>query len=190
MNSRSSFDCLEPKCLCHQACEIQNGCIFSHDLFDGIRISVRNNIRCTPPEHRHSKIIEILSAINPPKVSEREINYYFSQLRKGINLDIVYRRGRVTPKFLRKELRKDNNRIVRSFKKDHTRIVRDQKRVKSKMWLAHEKRREIEDALKKTEENDRQFLQNQTTEVFALAKKHGWIIAKMLSEPDQNFHEE
>lgn len=32
------------------------------------------------------------------------------------------------------------------------------------------------------------FLMHQTKEQFELAKKHGWVIAKMLTEPEPNFH--
>jgi hypothetical protein len=32
------------------------------------------------------------------------------------------------------------------------------------------------------------FLMHQTPEQFELAKKHGWVIAKMLTEPEPNFH--
>jgi len=41
--------------------------------------------------------------------------------------------------------------------------------------------------LKNTTEKDL-FLMNQTMEQFELAKKHGWIIAKMLTDPEPNFH--
>lgn len=34
------------------------------------------------------------------------------------------------------------------------------------------------------------YLQNQTPEQFVLAQKHGWRIAKLLTEPEQNFHEQ
>lgn len=67
------MECFGHKCLCEDACSINNDCIVNHQLFADCKEAVYNKVRDTTISYRHKQIINLLQEKQPPKVSRAQI---------------------------------------------------------------------------------------------------------------------
>lgn len=143
-------------------CQMNNGCIVKHDLFNKFTKAVYMRIKITKPPERDKIIIELLQKMQPPKVSGEQINRFFYLLRHhGINLDkdrIPKNKREFHAKFKSIDTRKKRNRI--HLKPDSSYIRKERKRLER--------------------------VQREQPAVLPLNIDS--VISTMLDEPEPNFH--
>lgn len=164
------------KCMC------EVGCMFGVSAIPPKkRIYIIGELRDVEfGKKRDRKYIELVEKIRPPRVPNKQQDFYYSMLRSGMRMDaeyplglpkeglMIYKPKKVKPKPFPQPKKKKGNKVPPK---------------KTKTELHKEK---INSAL---EREHQLFLQHQTLEQFELAKKYGWVIAKQLTDPEPNFHE-
>lgn len=161
------MNCYLKKCMegCEGACSILNECVFDHELIK-------------------DKINELKDLLNGPGKKDRIILRFFKKQKPFKVSD-----EQMSKDFVDGILKKYGQKRI--FKK---KAVKKKKPVKviTKTWKESIKELEAEITIEMHNKNDNEhqiFLMHQTKEQFELAKKHGWRVAKMLTETECNFHE-
>lgn len=182
---------VKKKCVSVNCCVMQDdcavvGCVLSNPLIYDKREELRNLVVHLDKKKRLKYIIEVLQDIQPPKVRRTQIDRYFLlKKRKGVDLDKW--------DTSKKEIKYQTN-LKHVSKRKKIKIIIPKKRVKKEAFYdKHCKEISLSvntntPAVENLEYTV--YLQNQTPEQFRLAQKHGWRIAKALTEPQENFHEQ
>ena len=106
------MSCSECKCICPSACDILAGCFFEHELIKPYKENVKILLEDLPEYKIPKKIVRILEALRPPRVSHFQIERYWGLLKHGIiDLDVPEKSG-LSEKEIRLHLK-----IQRSFKR-------------------------------------------------------------------------
>ena len=153
------------------------GCLLSHPLLtDWQRKHLALLAPSTPRKARLRQLIDMLQEHRPPKVSGKQVDRYYAALRyHGVNID------REPDKIGKAWLNKHNAMLHPARVKN---II--SKRVKDKKPLLKPEQKQAPAPVKDLEYQN--YLSTQTLEQFRLAQKYGWIVAKALTEPQENFH--
>lgn len=170
-------------------CTVNGGCIVEHELFTGVKQSIVLQITMTTPAKREAKIIELLSAIKPPKVHGHHIRRFgeFKKKRK-INLD-----KHKIPKnirehhegFMNKQVLKHRKRVLHSLKTDEQREKKKEKKQKKSLVREYlDRHMGIPDARVLSKEEKANVYKE-------AAKQVDWAawLEKYRNEPEPNFHE-
>lgn len=179
--------CLEGVCFCNEECALF-GCLLSNPLLIQDSKKIHDRLKVTNKKWRVKYIIDILQEKQPPKVRRSHIDRWWSLRNfKGIDLD---------KDVVSKTKRKKHTYSHHVSKKKQIPIQKTNQTKKKKRGSIvgdYLKRHAADSHLSvNTNVDDKEkilFLQSQTPEQLELSKKHGWMIAKMLTEPQMNFHE-